>query len=290
MTMTKNEVRKGTRIAVRNILYLTDFSEQSEAALPFAAALARNYGATVHALHVLTPVIPEGCREAIEADEKIASDEMKKVDVQLTGVEHDVAIAEWLGFWPAIERAIRERSIDLIVVGTHGRTHARKFLLGSVAEEIFRRANVPVLTIGPDVARDPRCTAEFRSVLFATDFTKPCDAAAPYAISVAEENNGRLTLLYVGTENDAEKAEEIVHRLNAIVPGEARLWCRTATVVHYGDVAGRILQTAAEYDANLIVLGVRDPGRHLGATTHLERAIAHRVVAHATCPVLTVRG
>ena len=56
------------RVGLKNILYLTDFSESSEAALPFAIAIARNYGASVHALHVLTPSIPEACREAVIAD------------------------------------------------------------------------------------------------------------------------------------------------------------------------------------------------------------------------------
>jgi len=52
-------IAEGTRIALKSILYLTDFSEPSEAALPFAVAIARDYGAKVHALHVLTPVIQE---------------------------------------------------------------------------------------------------------------------------------------------------------------------------------------------------------------------------------------
>ena len=86
MTMIREgiekRIQKGARITLKNILYLTDFSEYSEAALPFALALARNYGACVHALHVLTPVIPQGCPEAVEADEKLAADEMKMVDTE----------------------------------------------------------------------------------------------------------------------------------------------------------------------------------------------------------------
>jgi len=66
-------IAESTRITLKNVLYLTDFSESSEAALPFAVAIASKYGATVHALHVLTPVIPETCLEAISADEKLAA-------------------------------------------------------------------------------------------------------------------------------------------------------------------------------------------------------------------------
>ena len=52
-------IAESTRMSLKSVLYLTDFSEISEAALPFALAVASNYGAKVHALHVLTPVIPE---------------------------------------------------------------------------------------------------------------------------------------------------------------------------------------------------------------------------------------
>jgi nucleotide-binding universal stress UspA family protein len=85
-------IQAGTRIALKNVLYLTDFSDSSRAALPFAMAIAQSYGAIVHALHVLTPTIPEACREAIHADEELASAEMVKVGSQLAGVEHDTVV------------------------------------------------------------------------------------------------------------------------------------------------------------------------------------------------------
>src|SRR5271157_663331 len=113
--MTK--IAEGTRVALNSVLYLTDFSEPSEVALPFAVALASDYGAKVHALHVLTPVIPETCTDAVHADEELANVEMAKVESQLTGVAHDTGMARGVGVWPAVEQAIQERNIDLIVLG-----------------------------------------------------------------------------------------------------------------------------------------------------------------------------
>jgi nucleotide-binding universal stress UspA family protein len=288
-------IAEGTRIALKSILYLTDFSEPSEAALPFAVAIARDYGAKVHALHVLTPVIPEAYVEAIHADEELANAEMVKVDSQLTGVAHDTGMARGVGVWAAVEQAVHERSIDLIVLGTHGRTHAPKLLLGSFAEEILRRSSVPVLTVGPHVPKNVTTSGAFHSVLFATDFSKPCELAAPFAVSLAKENDARLILLYVapkpGTNEQGELAiADLTQRLNDIVPSDAKSWCHPSPIVEYGDPGDRILAVAIERKADLIVLGVRDAAKHLGAATHLERAIAHKVVAHARCPVLTVRG
>jgi nucleotide-binding universal stress UspA family protein len=280
---------------LKNVLYLTDFSGPSEAALPFAVAIASSYGATVHALHVFTPVIPEGYTEAIHADEELANAEMAKVDSQLTGVAHNTAMARGVEVWPALEHAIHERNIDLIVLGTHGRTHAQKLLLGSFAEEILRRSSVPVLTIGPHVRKSTTTSGAFHSVLFATDFSKPCEAAAPFAVSLAEENDAHLILLYVAPKAGLKQGElaniaDVTQRLDDIVPSDARKWCHPSPSVQYGDAADRILEVAIERGADLIVLGVRDAAGHLGAATHLERATAHKVVAHAQCPVLTVRG
>lgn len=181
-------------LTLKNILFLSDFSESSEAALPFAIAMARNYGASVHALHVLTPTIPAACREAIQADEDLAATEMAKVASQLAGVAHNTAVVSGSTLWSALEPAIKERDIDLIVVGTHGRTGVSKLLLGSFAEEIFRRSSVPVVTIGPDVRQDMHPSGRFRSVLFATDFSKSSAAAAVFAVSLAEENDAQLLL------------------------------------------------------------------------------------------------
>lgn len=291
----------GARITLKNILFLTDFSEPSEAALPFAVAIAREFGATVQALHVLLPepyvyTAPETTAVAIEAQEENAQAEMQRVEAQLTGVPHEVTVVRGVGVWTALEEAITGCSADLIVLGTHGRTGAQKLLLGSVAEEIFRVARVPVLTIGPWVRNTVHNGARFNRVLFATDFTPESLAATPYAISLAQEHQARLILLHVIRDHDVEtkhqpggpSVADAMHQLHELVPKDAELWCRPEAVVEYGEPAARILEAAKERDADLIVIGVRNAGR-LGAATHLERSVAHKVVAHAKCPVLTVR-
>ncbi|MFZ0821285.1 MAG: universal stress protein [Candidatus Acidiferrales bacterium] len=292
-----------TRINLKKILYLTDFSEPSEAALPFAAAVAREYGAKVYAFHVMTPsplvyTTPETTVATMEAQEEAAQAEMQRADAQLAGLVHETMVENDLGVWPAVERAVSQLGIDMIVVGTHGRSGVERLLLGSVAEEIFRRSSVPVLTIGPWAAHAVHNAAKFRRILFATDFTKESLAAAPYAISMAQENQARLILLHViraghnkGDEKHAEQSiADAMYRLLEIVPADAELWCRPEASVQYGTPGDMILDLANERGADLIVMGVRDAKGHLGAATHAQRATAHQVVSHAHCPVLTVRG
>jgi nucleotide-binding universal stress UspA family protein len=295
----------GARIALKKILFPTDFSEPSQAALPFAVAMAREFGATIHALHVLAPdpcvygcAAPETVAVAIEAQEDAAEVEMQRVVGQIENVPHHAVVVRAMGVWPALEQAIADFDADLIVVGTHGRTGVQKLVLGSVAEEIFRHSPIPVLTIGPWARKGAHNAAKFHRVLFATNFSPEANAAALYAISLAEEHEARLTVLNVIHERVQEtrntriesSVANVMHELHEIVPQDAELWCRPEAVVEYGDPAARILEVAKQRDADLIVLGVRDAAGRMGAATHLERATAHKVVAHASCPVLTVRG
>ncbi len=299
--MAKVEI--GARVVLRNILYLTDFSEPSEAALPFAESVAREYGAKVYAFHVMIPAAyayttPELTAAALEGQEDYAVANMLRVSSHLSGLPHETVIERGTGIWPALEQAIREYGIDLVVVGTHGRTGAQRLLMGSVAEEVFRRSHVPVLTIGPGERRGAHKGARFRHVLFATDFTPESLAAAPYALSMAQENEARLTLLHVMKEPEKkpyDKAMEdaissALFQLHEIVPQPAESWCKPEAVVEFGNPAEQILRTTKERGADLIVLGVRGSKGVPGAATHLERATAHKVVVQAECPVLTVRG
>jgi nucleotide-binding universal stress UspA family protein len=295
----------GAPVRVKKILYLTDFSGPSEAAIPFATAFGRGYGANVCALHVLMPApylftVPELTVRAIEAEDQNAHAEMQRVESQLAGLQHDTIIARGIGVWPVVEPVIKDCDVDLVVLGTHGRTGAEKYLLGSVAEEIFRRSPVPVLTIGPNVRSSVHNAARFHRVLFATDFSPESLAAAPYAVSLAQENQACLLLLHVMRKprqrNDDDdrlfemSVAEAIHQLYEIVPKDLNLVFPPEVVVEYGEQANRIVEVAKQRGVDLIVLGVRQAAGRMSAATHLERATAHNVVAHASCPVLTVRG
>ena len=291
-----------SRVRLKKVLYLTDFSEPSEAALPFAISVARKQGAHLHALHVLLPCLGvsttrQSAAIAIAREEESAQADLEHLDSQLAGVPHDTTIERALGIWEAVERAIEDLPADLVVLGTHGRTGREKRLLGSVAEQIFRRSTVPVLTIGPKVRQARHSAAEFHRVIFATDFTPWSSAAAPYAVSFAEEARGRLILLHVikppPQDKNATRPElsvaEAIHKLYETVPGYTAFASAPEVAVEFGDPGERVVQVANERHADLVVLGARASG-YPEAVTHLGRRTAHKVVAHAPCPVLTVCG
>jgi nucleotide-binding universal stress UspA family protein len=296
-----NATATRTRISLKHILYATDFSPAAEAALPYVRGLTKQYGAKVHAVHVRLPatypiVAPEMMPQYIEAAEEQAKFEAQQLHEMLAGIPHDVSVSEG-EIWPTLSDMVRQQNIDLIVIGTQGRTGLGRTLIGSVAEEIFRSAPCPVLTVGPHISRDTERRLEMKEILYATDFSPESLSALPYAVSLAQEHQARLTILHVIGEPEVGElvhpenyVESTLRRLRELVQPEAQTWCEPNFRVERGPAAEKIMEVAIALGADLIVLGVRGGAGHMGVTTHLLRPTAHRVVAHAECPVLTVRG
>jgi len=285
-----------TQVALDHVLFATDFSPASEAALPYAEAFARRYGATLTVVHVISPEVyqfvpPERIEPAFEVTEQQAKEDMLRT-VERLGDLKKRAILSHGDVWPSLADILATNHIDLLVTGTRGRSGFSKLVLGSVAEEIFRRAACPVLTVGPKCvpAAMNGAGARFRTILYATDFSPEADAAVPYALSLAQEHSAKLVLLNVATESaPPARSAERERRLRELAPPEVALWCEPEFVLETGAAAERILAAAQEHAADLIVMGVRQSGAMLLAT-RLEGTVAHKVVVEAKCPVLTVRG
>jgi nucleotide-binding universal stress UspA family protein len=294
-------LERSTRVQVRNILFATDLSPAGLAACPYAAEMAKRFGAQLYALHVVTPAVNPMTEPATwavleKASEAEAEKERQILRKAFPGIQPEVLIEEG-GLWTVLASALEKYQIDLIILGTHGRTGVKKFFLGSVAEEIFRKAACPVLTIGPSFIGERPSNGSITEIVYATDFGPQYEVAASYAISLAEEFQARLTLLHVIDDaapgdlvNAAQVEAATTHLLRKLIPPEAELWCDPHVTVERGPAAEKILEVAAHRNANLIVLGIHQPDGFMGVATHLPFATAHKVVTQARCPVLTVRG
>src|SRR5262249_15844602 len=131
------------RVILRNILYATDFSRAAENALRYAGALAKSFGAKLYALHVQEPenyaLPPELWRSAEQARQEQMQALRNTMTLAFPGVWSDAIVGEG-GLWSALALTVEKHQIDLIVLGTRGRTGVGKLVLGSQAEEILRRA------------------------------------------------------------------------------------------------------------------------------------------------------
>ncbi len=284
-------------IALKDIVFATDFSPAAENALLYAADLARRFHAELHVVNAVEPanytLPPETWHAADEARELHTKKLRAFLQTSFPDVENEVQL--WEGtVSQVLTSAIDRDSADLVVLGTHGRTGVGKLLLGSSAEEILRSAPCPVLTIGPHTETEQQW--QLNEILYATDFSPASLSGARYAIALAQEYGARLTLLHV---IESRKTDELVHEadliassarlLRKLVPEGVELRSELRCEVKQGVPADKIIEVAQQIRAGLIVLGARRASGVPGAASHLPIATVHKVIAHAPCPVLTVR-
>ena len=288
------------------ILVPTDFSDAADAALADAKALSRLFGASLHVLHVfedpyatgtfapevyapLPPDVREGLLRDIEARlaERITDADRQQCQAATEIVTGPTAKK-------IVDYAVAH-GVDLIAMGTHGRTGLAHLLLGSVAERVLRTAPCPVLTrrdtMHPTITR----------VLVPTDFSAASDAALDYARVVASRFNATVHLLHVvenstiigGMEPSAADTPGVRSAMLEDARSRLSLRAHPAGVpavadseVIFGVPEITIVEYARARDASLIVMGTH--GR-TGVAHLLMGSVAEKVVRTAPCPVLTVR-
>jgi nucleotide-binding universal stress UspA family protein len=285
-------------IELQRILYATDFSDASLAALPLVSTIARKYGSRVFVVNVSTAVSyamvsPEAAIALQHRDDLTARSRGR--DLLNTGGLAGLSTAAFVrsGFpTEELERFVHEHNIDLAILGTHGRTGMKHLLMGSVAEELFRHLPCPVLTVGPNVSQASMQATDIRHILFPTDLSDESLAVFPYLASLASKYKASLTLLHVlpvetaANPNAKFLAEPLRSEMQNIFTSHMDPHCRAEYVIDFGDAAERILAHAESGRADLIGLGVRKAGE---ITTHFRNTVAYRVVLQARCPVLTCR-
>jgi nucleotide-binding universal stress UspA family protein len=195
-----------------------------------------------------------------------------------------------------IVRHAAEHDVDLVVMGTHGRSGFDRLTLGSVAEKVLRKAACPVLTIPPGVVRTAADVSVHR-ILCPTDFSTCSEHALDFALSLADRADAAVTALHVVETIDArpelsgamaefqkrrcDTERSYLEEVNAARPSANRI----TNAVTLGRPYLEILRAMEERSIDLIVMGVRGRGpvdmALFGSTTN-------QVVRRATCPVVTV--
>ena len=284
-----------TRVTFNKILFATDFSEASRHAQRYAVALARLFDARLFALHVESPVeslmpygemspyLLEKMRDAREIQMRLLQDSLQSEGIPFACMVEVGDIKE------KINEVIKDYAIDLVVLGTHGRQGLDRVILGSTAEGVFRSINLPVLTVGPH--SDPFNPRQpVGHIVYATDFTKDSEAAASYAVSLAEEFHAGLTVVHVTPEGETFGSDlgrmdtYFYEKLRKVVPQFA-CECNVEYVVENGDTVERVLAVADERRTDLIVLGVHNA---ISFMSHLPGRTAYQIICQANCPVLTI--
>jgi nucleotide-binding universal stress UspA family protein len=162
-------------------------------------------------------------------------------------------------------------------------------LLGSVAEQVLRSVYLPVITVGPEVHLPVYSGFDERIVLHATSLRETSRPSAALACRMAAQLNAKLVLLHVlrheGALSDFEASA--MHELEALAAEPAgNRTPLVETIVLHGTPFIEILAEASSRNASLIVLGATHPTPFGNFT---RDHTVYRVLAHARCPVLTLR-
>jgi nucleotide-binding universal stress UspA family protein len=292
----------------RSILIATDFSEASEKALRYSLALARFYESKFCLAHVVSslgltmagPGAIAACEEAVSREAADLEDSLIQTGA-LTGIQHKFIVRQG-ELWPELREIIRQESADLLVVGTHGRHGIGKLFFGSVAEQIFRQADCPVLTFGPHTDSRPwfETSSMHRTFLFATDFGPASLHGLPQAIAAANQFGAKLAYLSIIPAAPSSTDEALtdwqedarmrtLQRL-AELAQDTELDTRPQLYAEFKSgrpVSEKILETADKLRANLIITGLHNSA-YTGIISHLDLATTYDVVCQASSPVLTV--
>jgi nucleotide-binding universal stress UspA family protein len=300
-----------TAISIRRILCPVDFSESSRRALEYALDLARRRGIEVAVLHVAARTLPplsalaayasaaleSGVRERLRRD--LLEELRRFVQPAAQGVGVTYAVEDGSVVGSIVEMADQT---DLLVLGTHGHGEVEGLILGSVAEKVLHRAPCPVLTVPRAAVARSGASATFQHILCPLDFSSSSSDALGYAVALAREGGGRVTLLHViegllgekpadihlevaGSLDRAQAAARA--RLRAAVPAEGARWLEGEPIVATGKAHAEILRKAEELGSDVIVMGVHG---QTGLGRLLLGSTARHVVRAAPCPVLTLRS
>jgi nucleotide-binding universal stress UspA family protein len=284
------------------ILVATDLSDLARL-IPIAFQMARGSGARLLLLHALTATEsitadvtgmpyydPTGAAEFAARSLDPCCQWAREKNIRCEAVIREGAAAE------VILAVARQFRADRILLGTRSRGRLGRLLLGSVAERVLRSVDIPVVTVGPEAVVPEGAGGRGPTILYASALGEAARQGAALACGIASLHGAELVLLHVlppvdertrkGPPSGLEQAaiaELESMAADAVHGGGAKVVVRLA----HGVPSIEILAEAAARHAGLIILGA---ARHSAFQNLTHDRTVQRVLAHARCPVLTLRA
>ena len=272
---------------MKRILVPTDFSPQAENALKVAAQMAQKNNAEIYLEHSLdlpshissgdsSGSMPESLYFIKLAEQNF--EELLKREYLF-----DIDVHEAIGhdeIYNDVQLAVREKDIDLIVMGSHGTSGFKEMFIGSNAEKVVRTSNIPVLVI-----KNHHDVFDVKDFVFATDFSEECRKPFNDAQKFANDVGAKIHLLFVNTPGDFKTSEDADAMMKEFLQG---MGAENYTLNIYNDtsVEKGILGFAKKIEAQLI--GMSTHGRK-GIAHFFNGSVSEDLVNHANMPVITFK-
>ncbi len=295
----------------RKILVPTDFSRDANRAVYYAAYFSEPYESEVILLHVVSlfehdPNNPQhnfpNIDEVYRSLETIATEQMDQIRQDHSHVQIRKEMIRGVSPAEEIINFARENQVDLIVMGTHGRSGLSHFLLGSVAEKVIRHMHCPVMTIRyihGDTGRAPR----LKRIVVPIDFSAYSKQALGHAIELAGTFGASIEFLHVIEEQVhpsyyitgdtsifkliPDLRERSIAAMKEFVEKEIPDGIEHTFHVREGRAHSEIVKFAEEQDADLIVIATHGLS---GLDYLLLGSTTEKVVRRSKTPVLSVRA
>jgi nucleotide-binding universal stress UspA family protein len=282
-------------VSIREILFATDLSPESDRAFEHVDFLADRFGASVTLFHVAE--VPDHHfahwafahgHEIWDHAEKLARECLERRAETLTA-KHRIVVERKSSASRGVLDMIKTLQPDLTIMATHGREGIAHALLGSVTERVVQRSFRPVLCVREP---DHGGALPYRRILVPTDLSLASRLAFPMAALFARTFGSEVVGVHVVPPTTLATLSGIPPVDMPVVPTEASLWSflqadfagvGLVAQVHEGSVWERICHTARVEKADLIVMSTRG---HDSLADRMVGSNAERVVRHAPCPVL----
>ena len=289
--------------SIDSILVPTDGSEGAETGVRHGIGLAADVGADLHVLSAvdaleinpsLAGVDEEDPKSQFEATATRAVEEI--VELAQPHLDGEIATTvQWGRPFRLITEYAANNDIDLIVMGTHGRSGLTRLVLGSVAEKVLRTTTVPVVMVPPGATTDG-VDVDYSEILLPTDGSTGAEAAVDWGLTLADSYDGSVHTVYavdtarfagegemMGVYDALEQTGEAA--LDAVRQQAHEVGVDVTATLGTGSAARVIRSYSEDHDVDLIVMGTH--GRS-GVERYLIGSVTESVVRHTEVPVCCI--
>ena len=286
-------------LKVQRILLATDLLESSRLALDYATAIAHYFKATLVMLNVI-----ELSQAGLEAEMGTRSPCMTRLYAQnrLDALAAEARANEVLTEthvqngvpWECILASVASYHADMLVLAVHGIHRGLAHLVaGSNTERILMSADCPTLAVGAHALAGVELGFHPKEILYYSDLSPAAVAAAPYALWLGKMFHAPVEVCQLAPKrarNDPELLKHLVERycksVGQPIPEDQPEWCESPFHLQRSAAVGQIIHRATKKRAGMIVSGLK-PRSTFGR--HVHTSFAYRLLANASCPVLTIR-
>jgi nucleotide-binding universal stress UspA family protein len=277
---------------MKKILVPTDFSKEAQTAAEVASGIAKKANAELILLHV----IEEGSKESVKITGEISYEDLEDKLFTMKLIERSKRLMEKFASdkmfsgikvvqelrmgspYHGMQSIISEQKVDLVVMGTAGKTDLSEMIIGSNTEKVVRHAHCPVLTIQKKPLR-----SEFKNIVYATSMSKDEEVFSRIVKRAQDLYDATIHMVRINTPGNFQRDAVVKKYMNDFAK---KLQLKNYTINVFNDITEEegIIYFAESINADLVALATH--GR-TGFAHVLAGSIAEDVVNHSKRPVLT---